>query len=930
MWFFFSCGYAQTYRHFDMNNGLPSTRIYKIIQDNEGFIWMATDNGLVKFDGRDFRVFTVRDGLPTNDIWDIIQTRDGKIWYMSKAPRLGYVLRDSVYACGFEGHDDVVYPVPYTDRNQMIYMDIITGENFYCKDTLWRKKYFPKKTFSILHPRYNKVTWEYRPESYGFGSEVTGDSMLVLGLPLNPSRFRQINDSLLFLTGHMPDSAFRIVFFNLNRRQYIPMAFSLDAEQVFRLRAFASDRDIQLTTENFWVSIGPGFRITDSLRLKNFPYKWRAFRDRDGHFWIYTYNNGAFYMRRHLLHNRIFFADKAIRFLKPTGLGITASVLREGVFYFDPALKKFVSFYPSGIHIHDVYIRDKNHYLISTTNKLIFHWNGQHKEKKASPGKIFYHDGRFYVMDFRGIHVYDTLFHYLHMSPAGAMEAMEVFQDRLLVGGSSGLYEWGKGGKIFRLFGNAFRKPVLSLYATDKHLFIGTAGNGLYRWDGKKAPVRVGSDPAENINGMTYDGRRLWVATQKGITVYHPMRDSLHRVFILRRADGLPSDQIIDLALSNGKLFAASYSGISVMDARPPMTNTIGRIYWKKISYGGKKLVPGRKIPYQKNAVLTVSFGIIDFTGRRHNRYAYRLRPLQNEWAELNGQTVSISHLSPGKYTFEVRALNPYGQAMVKKFSFGIRPLWWQRPAAKTGGLLLLFMLLAGMVYCAWRYDIRRNRRKWEIRRKMTEHELHALRSQMNPHFIFNSLNAIQYYISDENFDKSEEYLIKFSRLIRMIFDFSRKKDIPLNDEIKLLKSYTELEKMRFGDRLQVVFKVDPDLDLLKTTIPTMLLQPVVENAINHGIFHKRGPGKVVIEFARLNNETFMVKVCDDGVGIRKAEEIKRKSLRKHLSRAGKILAERIKLLNQSGKWKIDYRVKDLTQAFSEYSTCIIMKIKKL
>ena len=129
------------------------------------------------------------------------------------------------------------------------------------------------------------------------------------------------------------------------------------------------------------------------------------------------------------------------------------------------------------------------------------------------------------------------------------------------------------------------------------------------------------------------------------------------------------------------------------------------------------------------------------------------------------------------------------------------------------------------------------------------ELELKALRSQMNPHFVHNSLNAIQYYIQQNDVETSENYLAKFSKLMRQFFDYSRRDSICLTEEISLLENYLQIEKLRFEEKLNYEIKVDTELDIDEESMPPMILQPLVENAINHGLFHKKGKGKVCVVF---------------------------------------------------------------------------------
>lgn len=197
-------------------------------------------------------------------------------------------------------------------------------------------------------------------------------------------------------------------------------------------------------------------------------------------------------------------------------------------------------------------------------------------------------------------------------------------------------------------------------------------------------------------------------------------------------------------------------------------------------------------------------------------------------------------------------------------------------------------------------------RRKKEELAKMNEQlaqlELAALRSQMNPHFIFNSLNSIHKYIWENRQQDASEYLTKFSRLVRMILENSKEKEITLSDEIDMLHLYIELEHRRCNGRFNYSVEVDNSIDAANTSIPSMLIQPYVENAIWHGLVQKEGAGNLHIYFTE-NNHMLECTIEDDGIGREKAMEIKRSKQDKHTSLGLSITAKRVSLLyNESGE----------------------------
>ncbi|MGO4911589.1 sensor histidine kinase [Leeuwenhoekiella sp. W20_SRS_FM14] len=199
---------------------------------------------------------------------------------------------------------------------------------------------------------------------------------------------------------------------------------------------------------------------------------------------------------------------------------------------------------------------------------------------------------------------------------------------------------------------------------------------------------------------------------------------------------------------------------------------------------------------------------------------------------------------------------------------------------------------------------------EFEKERERHKLELQALRSQMNPHFVHNSLNAIQYYIQRNEVELSEEYLTRFSKLIRSFFELSRQQTVTIVEEINLLNNYLALEKMRFEDKLEYKIIVDKNLDT-DTCIPAMLLQPIVENAVNHGIFHKNDKGLVSVIFKMLEEHSFDVIIEDDGIGLTRSKELFKKSGKTLENRSSAVLKDRLKLLEYSTQFKVDYRIKE-------------------
>ena len=196
---------------------------------------------------------------------------------------------------------------------------------------------------------------------------------------------------------------------------------------------------------------------------------------------------------------------------------------------------------------------------------------------------------------------------------------------------------------------------------------------------------------------------------------------------------------------------------------------------------------------------------------------------------------------------------------------------------------------------------------------KLAETEMTALRSQMNPHFIFNCLNSIKLYATENDSDKAAEYLTKFSRLIRKVLENSRSERVTLENELDALRLYLEMEAMRFKDKLRFEIEVEPGIDAEFTEIPPLLIQPYVENAIWHGLMHKPEGGTVSVTVGQPHPDHLRITVADDGVGRAKAAELKSKSATPKKSFGLKVTGERIALINQLYQTHTRVQIHDLT-----------------
>ena len=234
-----------------------------------------------------------------------------------------------------------------------------------------------------------------------------------------------------------------------------------------------------------------------------------------------------------------------------------------------------------------------------------------------------------------------------------------------------------------------------------------------------------------------------------------------------------------------------------------------------------------------------------------------------------------------------------------------------QRNYYLIGGILLLLIVLA--ILSRLRYKRKRDKEQLtsDFKKQLAQAETKALRAQMNPHFIFNSLNSINSFVMDQKHEIASDYLIKFSKLIRLILDNSRSETISIEKELETLKLYVLLEAARFDNRFNCVYHIAEDVETSSIMIPPMLLQPFVENAIWHGLMQKEGEGTITIEIKKQDEEFLNISITDNGIGREKAAELKSKSAT-HKSHGLKVTSQRIEMMNKLNSSGAQVNVIDL------------------
>ncbi len=370
---------------------------------------------------------------------------------------------------------------------------------------------------------------------------------------------------------------------------------------------------------------------------------------------------------------------------------------------------------------------------------------------------------------------------------------------------------------------------------------------------------------------------RIWGITTMGVFSFHP--DSVYRNMLA------PHLQVDSLLLSSAK------------DA-------------SQFRLTAKQMKEKSSFKYHQNT-LNFYYTAVSLTNPQAIRYAYRIPELDSNWTITDRRSVNFNFLQPGHYTFELKASNnndvwtnePY------VYYFTIVPPFWKT----TWFIILLILASLLLLFALFKRRLKEVRRKAAIRQQLAELEGKALRAQMNPHFIFNCLNAIQECIVSGNIDAAYDYLAMFSRLLRMVLNNSEKEMVSLEVEIEMLQLYLKLESLRFKQNFSYSIDIDESIDSEMTMVPPLLMQPFIENAIWHGLMHKNGEKKLEIQ-CKEENALLVCSIKDNGIGRKQSAIIKASKLGadNFQSKGMQLSEQRMRMMNLQEHNKYSLKIIDL------------------
>ena len=964
--------------NFTVEDGLPSDEIHDLVQSSDGKLWIATNRGISTFDGYYFRNYTSNDGLSDMVIFEIFKDYKNRLWFISQSGNLSFYHNQKINKFEFNGliqkyMGKNTYPIVdfYCDSLDNIYLS--QNNNGFIKiDKNGIIEHNQLKNISGIYKeqyvdRFKEGNLFYYTE-YTEGKEISRYTKEIIKLHfIQEKKIELINlkrtNSFHFFSYQKINDEY---YFHVNGSLYswseggLVLLFSFDIP----IKTFT------LLNDEIWVGLrGGGLRhlvpskgkyyVQNSL-LEN-QIITKILVDNDKGIWVSTVRNGIYYLPSkssitlslpdsiNKRFSSISVSDKILFAGNETGNILISR--NEG------SVEIVKSKNYTNSEIQKIFIDDSILYVITRNNVMVFKNIKNEYQEVLLDERLNYRffnvknivrdsDGFIYFIGKSISRIHNHESQYLLNRDTGLMyftDLCKIRKNQYWICSEKGLYLL-KNGKLSK-----FDKNKDLLDARINHmsligdiLILGTEGEGImlyYTKTNEVIFVEINNERFySSVSGIEFfNNYHAWIATSRGLVKIelNDIEAKNYNAYNFGVMDGLLSEELTDIAIQGEYLFLSSNEGISkhlikeFSDSNHFITMNINEI---KVNQKFFNPDTNFYLSHDMNSILFNYIGI-DLKNNRGLEYNYRLVGKDTSWRFTGKLFVEYNDLDPGKYEFQIFCKNRNGNktSSIKNVSFTISPPFW-----KTWWFM---SIEAGFAISAVSFIfIRRakiidsnTKREIEINKKIANLEMRALRTQMNPHFLFNSLNSIYSMINAGQNEVAGKFLLRFSKLLRIIIEQSPQAKISLEDELRLLTIYVDLEKMRFNNKFDYVLNIEDSIDPKTLLVPSFILQPFAENAIIHGLMNKKNDDKRLVIEIKLKEGELHCIIRDNGVGRSQAEIEKAKKGNKNKSVAISNTKQRLEMINIDAKNPIvSVEVNDLRDDKSNVSgTEVYLRIEK-
>ncbi len=972
VWFWAASSQAQqpSYWQITDEQGLPSLTVYDLFQDAQGYMWIGTEAGLCRYDGRVFKPYDLKSSKG-KALTGLQSDRQGRIWFGNFSGQIFFVENDEVkeflnipsfikeglsFGIFIDSHNRL-----WPFGKNLAYYDITLKE--------WKVLKKEVLTVSCAEVPGGVLVNNIKQKLYYY---TQANVLEEISLPE-----QMIHLQVLPTQGNIlavDRSRRRLHLFSQKGYQKEVILPEALQNPVVGLRSDRQGRIWVLNYNGLWAfdeSLKPLFGGRNLLPGHAVSDVWE---DSEGNFWVSTLRSGIFVMPS---LETVFFDSRnsALGYEQINCLQADKNQLFLGfnnglIGRYDKVKQRF-SFVEvregASLDVEALLWEPLSNSLLASCGARMLHLDSLLRSKErpmdniGSIKAISFYDKQHLVL---AGGVYSSIYSFPEIGrrlPQLAEFSEELFprvsddlgaslrlrekrartclveqpHKRIWIGYADELYYYEKGKAQF------FRDPLSDApiiaqsisQAPNGMVWIGTMNQGVYGIKNKTILYHFREKDGLVSNycrKVLYAEGALWVLTDRGV---HRILPEKQRIELFNRQDGLITNEVMDLALSQDTVWLATPRGLMRIPKQAFEPNrTPPKIYLVGLTISEQAADLARaKSPLQADENnLMMLFQGISFRSRAALRYKYRLLGLDSTWI----YTASVNNfarypsLPSGKYTFEVKAINEDGVESKETARLNIEispPLW------KTWWFVLSFaLLLVSAVSGLFLWRIHQLKRSAHISEALRASQLAALKVQMNPHFIFNALNSIQEFIILNEKRLANQYLGKFADLMRLTLDMSNEPVVSLQDEIRTLQLYLELEALRFGDTLHYTIQIDEQLSIQETLIPSMLVQPYVENALKHGLLHRKSQRLLSVKFGKAQKEGYIwCAIEDNGIGREQAGRLQAgQQHRRHKSFATSATQKRLELLNFGRKETILVEITDLKDAEGRaLGTKVLLKI---
>jgi ligand-binding sensor domain-containing protein len=911
------------YRQYNSDGELINSNVHDMLQDNEGYIWFATENGLSRFDGSKAVNYGISDGLPAGAITALTKDNAGNIYAGTK--------RKGIYL-----FEDNRFRLVVTDTNAVLPNQTIVYQEgiFYSLRKGFRVAAANTNkilTTNIQFPQGVKPLCIYKGKNETLLAGTTDGIYKIENTSATKTSIQNLYHKKVYsITEYMDmlvvatDDAILLLREN-NVIQKLPVLLAggetiqnCIIDQNEQTWVSTSENKLLLCTENRFT------RLDTMLPQHSSAFK-NIMSDNEGNVWVSAFGEGVFcfynmYCTNYT--NTSGLSNPCITSMLNTAENSLFITTSTGIFHLQGntftqvapeklAHKEFVSLHQSGNKIiacksdtvqETSTLTGIKPYTIEIKNASVY-------ATTPTSGIVY---GRWNNMLFREINGKSDTILLGKYSKANKINCIyEAAEGSILCGTNNGLYKIAKDDSVSFFTQKELASAVNCITAGgDGKLYVGTATGIVVMYDNKITDFwQIGTKNSSWVTALIYDNKgRLWAGTLSGLYLYYPSGKKI----VFDKETCLQSKEVTSLAYNSTAniLWVGTNRGLSKIDiTKFDALKTFRPVaFFKSVRTqdATTKVYNELFLPHNRNN-FTLRFSAVHLTNPGSVKFLFKID--DHAWEPATGRQVEFGSMPYGKHVISLVAENDRGeQGPATSLTVTIATPWWATWWFRI--LSACTVLGIAVILIRWRfmYEKKKQKEQLELQNKISELRHQALNASMNPHFIFNSLNSIQQFINTHNTEDASEYLGKFARLIRLQLNSGSKTYITLDEELDRLSMYLELEKIRFGETLNYTINAEEVINTKHVLIPNMILQPFVENALWHGILPMKSQGAVHVAFAQ-NNGRLKVTIDDDGIGIRESE--KRKNMNTHRSLGMHMIQERIKLLEKLNGEHIHISVSD-------------------